>query len=167
MGSCCTLQGTFFKEKCKKWKVCLDCIYVDGLHMSPSPRALSAPQKLRKKATRVKYTLVCIKNTKKYEKIPPKGTQMGGFILVLAPLGAPLAPQFVFWDEKCIQKAPKVTPRCLNWAQKWCQSAKSASKFVKIYTLSNCIWKLHYSLAEFSKCYDYVPGPADCAKRFQ
>ena len=127
-----TLQGTFFEKKCKKWKVCLDCIYVYGLHMSPSPRALSAPQKLRKKATCVKYTLFCIKKTQKYEKIPPKGTHMGEGILVVAPLGAPLALQFVFWDKKCIQKAPKVTPRCLNWAQKWCQSGKSASKIVKI-----------------------------------
>ena len=40
----------FLRKKCKTWKVCLDCIYVDGLHMSPSPRALSAPQKLRKKS---------------------------------------------------------------------------------------------------------------------
>ena len=60
------------------------------------------------------------------------GTPQASSIMVLAPLGAPLAPQSVFWYEKCIQKTPKVTPRCLNWSQKWCQSAESASKIVKI-----------------------------------
>ena len=44
-----------FKKKCKNWKVCLDCIYVDGLHMSLSQRALNATKKSSKKLTYVKH----------------------------------------------------------------------------------------------------------------
>ena len=75
---------------------------VFGLHIrvriayEPIPKSTQCTPKIEKKAACVKHTLFCIKNTKTCEKRRPKGTQMGDSILVVAPLGAPLAPQFVF-----------------------------------------------------------------------
>ena len=62
-------------------------------------------------------------NLKKSPPKLPKGAQKGEGETGLAPLGAPLAPQSVFWHEKCIQRAPKVTPRCL-------QGPKISSKMI-------------------------------------
>ena len=75
---------------------------VFGLHIreriayEPIPKSTQCTPKIEKKTTRVKYTLFCIKNTKTYGKLPPKGTQIGEGILVVATRGAPLALQFVF-----------------------------------------------------------------------
>ena len=53
------------------------------------------------------------KNTQIYEAWPPKGVEMGEGILVVAPLGAPLAPQSSF--------AAKSASKML---QKWSQGCK-------------------------------------------
>ena len=51
----------------------------------------------------------------KIKKCHQNGAQKGDFFLVLAPLGAPLAPQSVFEDKKYTQSAPKITPRVHKW----------------------------------------------------
>ena len=49
--------------------------------------------------------------TKMIEKIHQNGAPKGDFILVLVPLGAPLALKFVFEHQKYTQSAPKMAPR--------------------------------------------------------
>ena len=61
--------------------------------------------------------------TKMIEKWHQNGLQKGEFILVLAPLGAPLAPQSVFGHKKYTQSALKMTPR----VQKLPQSAPKSN----------------------------------------
>ena len=122
-------SGSLSKKKCKSWKVCLDCIYVDGLHVSLSQRALNATQNSSKKTNICKTHYFLLKTRDKSRNLSQKGVHMGEKISGVAPLWAPLAPQSVFWYEKCIQSAPKVTLRCQNWSQKWCQSG---SKIIKI-----------------------------------
>ena len=45
------------------------------------------------------------------EKYHENGAQKDDFILVLVPLGAPLAPQSVFENKKYTGSAPKMTLR--------------------------------------------------------
>ena len=63
--------GNLFKRKCKNWKVCLDCIYVDGLNVSLSQRTLNATQNSWKKLARVK-NMFFIKHIRKNKKHVPQ-----------------------------------------------------------------------------------------------
>ena len=94
-----------------------------------------ASQEYQKGASKLHQKINRFSNLKKSPPKLPKGAQKGEGETRLAPLGAPLAPQSVFWHEKCIQRAAKVTQgasrdrklvqkqkktRCGTWSQQ-CQ----------------------------------------------
>ena len=77
------------------------------LHVGPPT---NSPQSDKKKEVFQEHVFFNT-NAQMYEQCPPKGIQMGEFISVMAPLGAPLEPQSVFFPKKCSQSTPKMTPR--------------------------------------------------------
>ena len=93
---------------------------VFGLHIrgriacEPIPKSTQCDPKLMEKTTMCKAHNFLLKLREKSRILSQKGAQMGEFISGVAPLWAPLAPQSVFLHKKCIQKAPKMPPRCLS-----------------------------------------------------
>ena len=64
------------------------------------------------------------------EKCYEHGAQKGDFILVLVPLGAPLAPQSVFEHKKYTQSAPKITPRVQKLPQNCPKVTPEVAKWI-------------------------------------
>ena len=98
-------------------------IYVYGLHMSPSPRALSAPQKLRKKQRCVSSTHFLHRKYEKVWKIAQKrypnvvgnnggGAPWGTFGAPVCFLTRTVPPKCSKSDPKVPKLTPKVVPKC-------------------------------------------------------
>ena len=93
---------------------------VFGLHIrgriacEPIPKSTQCDPKFMEKTNICKTHYFLDKIHEKSRKFTPKGIQKGDLISGVLPLEAPLAPQYVFLSKKCIQKAIKVPPRCLN-----------------------------------------------------
>ena len=61
----------------------------------------------------------CVSSTLMSEQWPPKCVQMGEFILVVAPLGAPVAPLFETCTQKCSKSGPKIAKMHPKGIPKW------------------------------------------------
>ena len=118
-----TIQGTCFKKTRETCTVCLDCIYVDGLHISPSPRALSASQTLRNKNDVCQVHTFLHQGHEQIWKNTSKGYPSGCLYFGGgAPRGTFGAPVFFLkrtvdpkgpkGDPKVTKLSPKVVPKC-------------------------------------------------------
>ena len=110
----------------KMQKVCLACEGAYGLHVSPSRKTLDATKNTKQTDVfQVRYFF--IRNTKMFDKRPPQCVQMSDFILVVGPLGAPVAPLF----ETCTKKCSKICPKTATKPPKGPQNGKSESQVLE------------------------------------
>ena len=100
---------------------------------------------------------------KRAPKSSPKGWLRNGGGASWATFGTPVC----FLIRKVLPKWSKSDPKMAKWPPKvnskrsnWLQNSQNLN-------LNEWVLKLDESPAEFSECCNYVPGPADCAKRFQ
>jgi hypothetical protein len=102
-----------------------------------------------KKTTCVKYTLFASQIRKKVWKIAPKRYPNGWDYLGGGAPSGTFGTPVCFFTRKVHPKCSKSDPRCQI-------DSKSCAKVIKVtpndrnLNLNNCIWKLHYSLAECS-----------------
>ena len=99
-----------------------------GLHMSPSARALSAPQKMRKKATCVKYTLFCIKTRNSLKNDLQKLPKWVTVFWWWRPLGHLWRPS-MFLTRKVHPKGSKSDPKVPKIIK---DDSKSGAKVLKV-----------------------------------
>ena len=111
------LLEPIFSEKVRNRKSVFGLRRRVRIAYEPIPWNAHCDPKLKKKTNTFKKHLFWHKISENVWKLPPKCVQKSDSISGVAPVGAPLAPHAVFWHEKCMQSAPKVTPRWQNWLQ--------------------------------------------------
>ena len=123
--------GSYFWEKCKNEKVCLDCAGMYGSHMSPSRGVLRATQQLKKKTRTFQnriFDQINTRNTKNELQMVSKWVTLfrgrrlfGGS---WDSLGAPSR----FLPPKWTHNVPKVLPGTENDVQNDARSVKNTLK---------------------------------------
>ena len=135
------LAGPNFQKKYENEKVRLDCAGANGLHVSPSRKALDATKKSPKKKMCFKYAVFSSKVQKCLKHDLPNVSKWVSRFRGRRLLGH----LWRHYSKHVPKSAPKVVPRLQKCLQKGSKSGKSES--------------------QNDNASD--PGPADCAKRLQ
>ena len=108
-------------------KVCLDCAGANGLHVSPSLKALDATTKSQKKQMCFKYVIFASNIWKYLKNDLPTVSKWVSLFWGKRLLGHP----WRHYSKHAPKSAPKVVPRLQKCSQKGSQSGKSESQVLE------------------------------------